>query len=144
MAKLTNDPKELLKGISTYDIDDDSDKVDNRKALDLLFHRLIMSDDPEAKQFMKIFIDNVSSIIYDMGLLDDKPEDQADDIDGDIDDMGDDNQDDDEEVLFGDEDETDGDTEEDTEEDLSSDIPDSVLGDSYDPLIDTANSFLYM
>jgi len=148
--QITNNPEDLLKSISMYDVEEDSKFKDNRKSLDLLFHRLIMNDDPTAKEFIKKFIDSVSDIIYDMGIIDKKQQ-QSDEIEGEEEPEGEEG----EEVVFPDEEEGEETTEEEPEaeegeegeetseeEPNANDIPDDILTAGYNPLIDVANSFL--
>jgi len=156
MARLVKDnPLQIMKNISMFDIDEDYDNIEARKQLDLLFHTLIMSDNEKSREFIERFLDASNEIIYDMGLID-KPEEQdtedvydgeeGDDTESDDMDMGGDG----EEVemdMGGDTDDGGGfDMGEpaDEEDEGDDDIPDGMLGDSYNPLVDAANSFLYI
>jgi len=139
-------PLDIMKAISMFDIDEDFDDTEARKKLDMLFHELIMSDDPKAKEFLSKFLDNVENIIADMGVIE-KPKNDEEDVEFPEEEPTD-------ETGDGGEEETTPTEETPTEEEPSGEensgeensedeIPDEVLS-HYNPLIDRANSFIYV
>lgn len=139
-------PIEIMKAISMFDIDTDFEDNEAKEKLGILIHNLIMSEDPKAREFFDRFFKEVNNVIADMGIIE-KPEEEEP-----VDD-----------VEFPDEEETNtenpegdipdeegGESEEeptlddvmDDEGDNVDDVPDEVLGDSFNPLITRANSFL--
>lgn len=69
----TNKESEVLhylKAISMFDTETDFGNEDAKRQLSLLFRELIMSDDPQAKEFFSRFLGGVDKVIKDMGLID--------------------------------------------------------------------------
>jgi len=143
MPNIKGSPLDIMKAISMFDIDTDFDDTEAKKKLDILFHNLIVSDDPKAKEFLERFLSQVDNVIADMGVIE-KPEEEEEEEEVDFDDEPSDEElPADDEELPADKpadkpvDDVDGDEEENIDE-----IPDDLLGAGYNPLISRANSFL--
>lgn len=59
---------EILKTISMFNIDKDFQNYDAKDYLSILFRKLVMSEDANAKDFMGRFLDNINKIIKDMDI----------------------------------------------------------------------------
>ena len=143
MPNIKGSPLDIMKAISMFDIDTDFDDTEAKKKLDILFHNLIVSDDPKAKEFLERFLSQVDNVIADMGVIE-KPKEEEEEEEVDFDDEPSDEElPADDEELPADKpadkpvDDVDGDEEENIDE-----IPDDLLGAGYNPLISRANSFL--
>jgi len=72
MGKPDSNIIELLQTISAFNTDSDFDNKESKQQLSDLFNKLIMSDEPKAKDFFSRFMDSVSTIIDDMGVMSDE------------------------------------------------------------------------
>lgn len=138
-------PIEIMKAISMFDIDEDYDNREARKKLDLLFHELIMNNDPDSKEFLRKFLEHVDSVISDMGVVAKKqntnkeePEENGDEVEFPEPEVG--TGETEEEENGGEENNNEAPAEEEGGEE---EIPDELLS-HYNPLIDMANNFIYM
>lgn len=123
-------PIEIMKAISLFDTETDYQDQEARDKLASLFRELVLSDDPESREFFERFKKGVDNIIRDMGIIakEEEPEDEVEMPDEEpIDEPAP------EEPVApeGDEEEEEADTE----------VPSELMGDSY-RLISRANSFL--
>ena len=140
-------PIDIMKAISMFDTETDFDDTEAKEKLGILFHNIVMSEDPKAKEFLDRFLKQVDNVIADMGIIEkpeDEPEDEVDMPQDDELDMGDEEAPEEEipvdEPLADEEpvDGTDGDDEVEVDE-----VPNDLLGAGYNRLLDKANSFLY-
>lgn len=142
---INGSPMDIMKAISMFDIEEDFDDTEARKKLDMLFHELIMSNDPKAKEYIGKFLDSSENIIADMGVIE-KPEDDEEDVEFPEEEPTDDIEEEPSEEEPSEEEPTEeppqDETETDGEEEVD-EIPDELLS-HYNPLIDRANSFIYM
>jgi len=129
-------PIDIMKAISMFDVETDFSNHEAKQKLSMLFHTLIMSKDPNAKEFVTRFLKNIGNVIADMGIIEkpkDEPEQQGDEVEFPSDDeMGD--------VAPEDE----SSEEEPVDDNAPDEVPDDLLSAGFNPLIDRANSFLYI
>jgi len=123
--KIKGSPIEIMKAISMFDIETDYNDTQAKEKLDILFHNLIISKDPKAKEFLARFLKGVSNIIADMGIIERPEEEPVDDVE------------------MPDEAPEETTEEKPTEEPIEDEVPDELLGAGYNRLITHANSFLY-
>ena len=126
--KINGNPEEIMKAISMFDIENDFDNTEAKEKLDILFHNLIVSSDPKAKEFLEKFLSQSTKVIADMGIINEPEEDDTDDVVDFEDEPVDDESPIDDEPVDGDE--------------VDDEVPDNLLGAGYNPLIARANSFL--
>ena len=137
-------PLDIMKAISMFDIDTDFDDIKRREKLGMLFHTLVMSNDPKSKEFIARFLKQVSNVIADMGVIEkpkDEPEDEVELPTDDEIDVGDEAP---EEDIPVEEPNTEEEPVDDTEDEepIDDEVPDELLGAGFNPLISRANSFL--
>ena len=144
-------PLDMMKAISMFDTEADFDNTEAREKLDILFHNLIMSDDPDAKEFLERFLNQAGDVISDMGVIEKKPEEEPEDeVEMPTDDEVDAGEEAPEEEIPVDEptDEEPVENEGGDEEEAPDEVTDDLLGASYNPLhenaglVSRANSFL--
>lgn len=145
--KIKGSPIDIMKAISMFDVETDYEDTEAREKLDILFHNLIMSDDPKAKEFFDRFLKGVTNVIADMGIID-KPEEEEPVDDVELPDEAPEDATEEEpteeepiEEPAAEEEPTEGEPEE--EEPVEDEVPDELLGAGYNRLINHANSFLY-
>lgn len=60
---------QILKRISSFDVDSDFEDKATKEELSYLFNQLIMSDDPLGKEFFGRFMDEIATILDDMKII---------------------------------------------------------------------------
>ena len=123
-------PIEIMQAISLFDTETDYDNQEARDKLASMFRELVMSDEPEAREFFDRFIKGADNIIRDMGVIaKEEPEDEVEMPD--------------EEPVDepAPEEEPVAPEGEEEEEEADTEVPSELMGDSY-RLISRANSFL--
>lgn len=147
-------PLDMMKAISMFDTESDFDNTEAREKLDILFHNLIMSEDPDAKEFLERFLNQADDVIADMGVIE-KPEEEPEDevempTDDEVDAGGEEDAPEEEipvDEPVADEEPVDGE-EGGEEEDAPDEVTDDLLGAGYNPMLENtrlvsrANSFL--
>ncbi len=134
--KNENEIIHYLKAISMFDPETDFEREETRRQLSITFRKLIMSDDAKAKEFITRFLKGVDKVIKDMGVVDSSATDDVSDEVG----AGD-------EVDMSPTPPAGGD--EPVDPALSPSAPpplpdDQQMADSYNYLLDRANSYIYM
>jgi len=143
-TQIKGSPLEIMKAISMFDTENDFNNTEAREKLGILFHNLVMSNNPKSKEFITRFLKQVSNVIADMGIIEkpkDEPEDEV-EMPTDVEvDAGEEAP---EEEIPVEEPNTDEVPVDDTkgEEEVDDEVPDELLGAGFNPLIARANSFL--
>ena len=127
--------EEILKTISLFDVDEDYDDREAREKLASLFNRIIMSDDPSVKEFFKRFINEIDTILYDMGISEEKPKEETEENPEEITPP--------EESEENTPEEAGGEGEEEKPAGNSGEIPDELLSAGYNVLVNMANEYIY-
>lgn len=130
----SNEIVHYLKAISMFDPKTDFDNEESKRDLSLLFRKLIMSDDDKAREFITRFLKGVDKVIKDMNIVDSSATDGSEDEV----DMSPTPPDGNEAPPVGD------------TPPSSTTLPPfptepkEQMGDSYNHLLDMANSYIYM